>query len=241
MQTPMIASDGLAIGIPVQESSNALNSFKSWYIFKVLNLVLAQLFVTMIISIISYCNKDAWLDYYSKDVGLLILPMVFSFGSLIALSCYKLDRTLRGILFGIFTLSMAMFLSIIILPYSPKTLVQALAATITCVLCINSYAYYTAKKNMELSLFRPALLGGLCGLIVLSIIQIFVQSSIMALFIGIVGSGLFSVYLLYDLNKLYNRVDEFERDPLIVAIDIYLDIINMFLYMLEFIRECTRD
>ena len=63
----------------------------------------------------------------------------------------------------------------------------------------------------------------------------------MSLFIAIIGSGLFSVYLLYDLNKLYNRVDEFEMDPLIVAIDIYLDIINMFLYMLEFIRECTRD
>ena len=47
----------------------------------------------------------------------------------------------------------------------------------------------------------------------------------MALFIAIIGCGVFSVYLLYDLNKLYYRVDEFERDPLIVAIDIYLDII----------------
>ena len=240
MQTPMLENNRFVVGIPVQDSSN-INTSKSMYIFNVLNLVLAQLFVTMIISIISYCNKDALLNYYSNDPGLLILPIVFSFGSLIALSCWKQGRITRGILFAVFTVSMAMLVSIIILPHSPQTLVQALAATITCVLCINSYAYYSAKNNKEFTYLGPGLFGALCGLVVLSIMQIFIQSSIMALFIAIIGCGVFSVYLLYDLNKLYYSVDEFERDPLIVAIDIYLDIINLFIYILELLRDCRDD
>ena len=221
------------IGIPVGEPITITKPKESWYIFQVLNLVFIQLLTTSSIAVGAYLKKEAILSYLQKDSGVIWLPIILSFVSLICLSCAKKNRILAYIIFAIFTLSMASMLSIAILPYSPAILMKALAATSTSVLIVNSYAYYCAKKNIDFTYLGPALFGTLMGIIVISIFQIFIQSTILAICLAIIGTILFTLYLLYDLNRLYNRTEEFETDPLVAAISIYLDIINMFLYILQ--------
>ena len=71
---------------------------------------------------------------------------------------------------------------------------------------------------------------------VVSFLQIFIQSSLLGFIIAFGGVVLFTLFLMYDLNRLYHK-DGYREDPLLAAIGIYLDIINLFLYMLELIRR----
>lgn len=225
---------GIPIGKPIKPS-------KSWYIFKVLNIVFLQLLTTVAISIITYYNKQKILNYYKEDIGLLILPMILSFTSLLSLMCCKQIKIVSYILLIIFTISLAFTLAIGILPLAPNTLIQATGATAVSILSINTYAYYCAKQNKDFGYLEPALLGMLCGLLIISLLQTFIHSTILGLFIAITGVGLFSLYLLYDLNRLYNNPNEYEEDPILIAISIYLDIINLFIYILECIQICNKE
>jgi FtsH-binding integral membrane protein len=223
-----------AIGIPVNEIP-IIKPTESWYVFKVLNIVFVQLLVTIGMAVTAYYNKTVLINYIEKDKGIIVLPIVFSLGSLIAISCCKPIKSIAYLLFVIFTLSMAAMIAIAILPYSPQILIIATTATAVTVFAINSVALYCAMKNIDFTYLGPGLFGALCGILVLTILQYFIHSTIMAMFISIFGILIFSTYLLYDLNRLYNR-DDYEDDPILAAINIYLDIINLFLYILQFLQ-----
>ena len=222
-----------AIGVPIEETI-LVKPKESRYVFKVLNIVFVQLLVTVGIAVAAYYNKAAIISYLTKDQGIILLPIVFSFGSLISIACCKPTKYITYLLFVIFTLSMATMLAIAILPYSPQILIMATTSTTVTVVTINSVAFYYSTKNIDFTYLGPGLFGALCGIIVLSILQYFIHSTIMAYFISMAGIIIFSLYLLYDLNRLYNE-DDFEDDPIIAAINIYLDIINLFLYILQFL------
>ena len=227
------------IGIPVEETI-IVKPKESWYVFKVLNIVFVQLLVTIAMAVTAYYNKMAIISYLKKDQGIILLPIIFSFGSLISIACCKPTKYITYILFVIFTLSMGAMLALAILPYSPQLLIMATTSTAVTVVTINSIAFYCARKNMDFTYLGPGLFGALCGIIILSILQYFIHSTLMAYFISMAGIIIFSIYLLYDLNRLYNE-DDFEDDPILAAINIYLDIINLFLYILEFLKLTNND
>ena len=51
----------------------------------------------------------------------------------------------------------------------------------------------------------------------------------------ILGVFVFTMFLVFDLNRLYMTNDNqaILEDPMLAAVGIYLDIINLFLYLLE--------
>lgn len=226
------------ISIPVQDT--IVKPLKTKYISKVLNIVLIQLLITLSISMISYYYKEPLLKYYVKHYWLIIIPFITSFVSLIIMASGNINNRTKYSLLAIFTLSMAVFLSLAILPMAPQTLIQATAATIISILSINICASYYASKGFSFDDLGTALFGVLCGLMILSIIQIFVHSTILGLLIASLGICVFTGYLLYDLNLLYNKPD-FEEDPIMAALVIYLDIINLFMFILELFVICSND
>ena len=192
-------------------------------------------------AVIAYHYRIPLINYYQHDIGILVVPIIVSFITLIALICYKHNKLVAYILLIIFTLSMAMILAIAILPYSPQTLIAATTATSVSVIIINLCAFYCAMKDIDFTYMGPGLFGILGGIIVLSLFQLLINSTILGIIISVIGVILFSAYLLYDLNQLYNRTNNFEEDPILAAINIYLDIINLFLYILEFLQLTSND
>ena len=78
-------------------------------------------------------------------------------------------------------------------------------------------------------------------LIVLGILQIFIRSSAFGLMICILGVGVFTILLIVDLNRLYDKDEDFQEDPMLAAVGIYLDIVNLFLYLLELYNRCSKE
>ena len=143
--------------------------------------------------------------------------------------------TLQAMFWG-FAVSMGLSLSTIFLVYSDIAIAQAFFATAASFAGLSLWGYTTKK---DLSAFGTFLLMGLVGLMVASIINLFVQSGPMALVISFVGVLLFAGLTAYDTQRtksLYAQVAGTEHEGRVVimsALNLYLDFINMFLFILR--------
>lgn len=105
-------------------------------------------------------------------------------------------------------------------------IIQALISTTVITGLLTIYAATTKKNYLK---FSTILFYILIGIIVLSIINIFIGSSLFSLFISIVVVILFSFYIVLDTQTaLYT-----DEDPLMIACDLYLDILNIFVSLLN--------
>ena len=92
-------------------------------------------------------------------------------------------------------------------------------------------------SGIDFSFMRTFLFYGLCALILIGLVRIFVgMSSAMIRIKAIAGAILFSLFLVYDFNRLKNLNDIGVNDwstALNMAISIYLDILNLLLEILD--------
>jgi len=143
--------------------------------------------------------------------------------------------TLQAMFWG-FAISMGLSLSTIFLVYSDVAIAQAFFATAAGFAGLSLWGYTTKK---DLSAFGTFLIMGVVGLIVASVINLFMQSGPLALLISIVGLLLFAGLTAYDTQRtksMYAAVAGTEnegRTVIMSALTLYLDFINMFLFILR--------
>ncbi len=161
-------------------------------------------------------------------------PLAFVFGMSFGQARMS-TATLQAMFWG-FAVSMGLSLSTIFLVYSDIAIAQAFFATAAGFAGLSLWGYTTKK---DLSAFGTFLLMGLVGLMVASIINLFVQSGPMGLVISFVGVLLFAGLTAYDTQRtksLYAQVAGTEDEGRVVimsALNLYLDFINMFLFILR--------
>jgi FtsH-binding integral membrane protein len=143
--------------------------------------------------------------------------------------------TLQAMFWG-FAVLMGLSLSTIFLQYSGTAIAQAFFATAAAFGALSLYGYTTKR---DLSAFGTFLIMGVVGLLAASLLNLFFQSSVMALVISIVGVLLFAGLTAYDTQRtksMYAQVagtaDE-SRTVIMSALSLYLDFINMFLFILR--------
>ncbi len=143
--------------------------------------------------------------------------------------------TLQAMFWG-FAVLMGLSLSTIFLQYSPVAIAQAFFATSAGFAALSLYGYTTKK---DLSALGTFLIIGVVGLIVASVINMFVQSGPLGLVISFVGVLLFAGLTAYDTQRtksLYYHVqgtDMVGKVVILSALSLYLDFINMFLFILR--------
>jgi FtsH-binding integral membrane protein len=144
--------------------------------------------------------------------------------------------SLKAMFWG-FAVTMGLSLSSIFFAYSPVAIAQAFFATAAGFGALSLYGYTTKR---DLSAFGAFLIVGLVGLIVASLINLFVQSGPLGLIISIVGVLLFAGLTAYDTQRtksLYFQVaghGELVGKAIVMsALSLYLDFINMFLFILR--------
>lgn len=213
---------------------DVINPGKAAYIFGVLNYIIGQLLITTIICSFAYIYKNKLHSYIYLNPIILLLPVVFSLVTLLLLYFTK-NKKLRICLFVIFTLSMSFMVSFIIIRFSSGVIFKTLIITTCVIFTSNIYAYYCAKNNRNFSYLESWLFTGLICIIILGFLQIFINGTLFQFYITLFGVIIFTGLLFYDLNRLYNDSNNNNDDPLITAITIYLDIINLFLYILDLI------
>lgn len=112
-------------------------------------------------------------------------------------------------------------------------LLNALVAT--GLMTLSSAVLATMTKSDLGGIFGRFLLQALLGLIVFAILQIFfpgLRTQAIEQVVSGIGIVVFSLFLAVDLQRLQRRGDL--GSPFLMAISLYLDIFNMFLFILRF-------
>jgi FtsH-binding integral membrane protein len=162
-------------------------------------------------------------------VGLLILTFI--------LCCnYKILKKYptNYIYLLLFTIFTSYSVSTITAYYSTTIVLYAILITalITIVLTI-----YACQTRIDYTDCGGYLLSILIGLILIGLINIFVQNKFLESIYAGLGAILFSCYIVYDTQLIvggFHKKYQFAIDDIVLAtLSIYLDIINLFLYILE--------
>lgn len=163
------------------------------------------------------------------------LLMVFAFGA-------ALNRLSVGAATGVFyafAALMGLSISSIFVVYTPFSIVQTFLVTAIAFAGLSLWGYTTKK---DLSGWGTFLLMGLIGLIVASIVNIFIASSAMQFAISVIGVLIFAGLTAYDTQNIKNTYlqmqgagsDFLGKSAIMGALKLYLDFLNLFMFLLSF-------
>ena len=161
----------------------------------------------------------------------LALVMIMSFG------INRLSTGAAQAVYWLFATLMGLSLSTIFLVYTEGSIAQTFFATAAAFLSLSLWGYTTKK---DLSGFGTFLIMGLVGLIVAMLINLFLQSSALNLAISAIGVLIFAGLTAYDTQKIKSMYfmvrdsDFIGKSAIMGALTLYLDFINLFLFLLRF-------
>jgi FtsH-binding integral membrane protein len=211
------------------------NSIKAGFIRKVYGLLSAQMAFTVFFcglcmgspSLQGFMLFHSTAIFYTAEIGMLI--------SVCAVMICKKRYPHNLISLGVFTLFTSLLLGIVCASYAAAgvgyLVVEALAITMALFVGISAYAHTSGK---DFSWMGAYLYGGLCLLIVWSFIAFLVGFQTGDLY-AIIGSLLFCGYILYDTSNILHRYSP--DDAVVAALELYLDIVNLFLYLLDLLTS----
>jgi modulator of FtsH protease len=166
--------------------------------------------------------------------GAFFLSIFGGLGTLIALQIFRERSPLNLILLYAFATFEGMALGLILASYIASGLggVVVNAAVTTAAVALAAGAYgYTTKR--DLSGMRGILFVGLIGVLVASLVGIFVQMPLLYIGISAVAAVLFTGFLVFDLNRVAQMRGATEGQAILLAVSVYLDIYNLFLALLR--------
>ena len=203
------------------------------FIRKVYGILSAQLILTAIVCSFPLVLGDSYKVFVLEHTGLLILAIVTIFTAIIALTCCGFHRSVPAnyILTLAFTLSEAYLVSIICARYDPATVMTAVFMTASIVVGLTLYAVFTKTDFTA------------CGGVLLCVLIAFAFFGLFSIFFGFYmrivyctfGVILFGIYLVYDTQMIVGKHGRqySKEDYILAAINLYLDIIQIFIYILQ--------
>ncbi len=171
--------------------------------------------------------------------GLLIVELLMVFG--ISGAVNKISSPMATVLFYAYSLLNGVTFALIFAAYTPVSIFKTFLITAGVFGAMSVYGYFT---NRDLTKIGSFLFMALIGLIIASVINIFWANSTLEWIVSIAGVLIFIGLTAWDTQKIkqmaqYNAIEP-SRLATIGALSLYLDFINLFLYLLRFFGS-SRD
>jgi FtsH-binding integral membrane protein len=149
----------------------------------------------------------------------------------------KMSVSAAQISFWIFAGLMGLSLSSIFLIYTANSITQTFFVTAIAFGGLSLYGYTTKR---DLTAMGSFLIMGVIGLIVASLVNIFLQSSALQFAVSVLGVLIFAGLTAYDtqrIKEMYYVGDAMAvaaKKAIMGALSLYLDFVNMFMFLLQF-------
>ena len=215
------------------EVINAL--FRKVYQYMALGLILTSLTAYLTVS------SEAMLRmFFSSQVPMIVVG-VLEIGLVLFISAgiNKISSGTALLLFLAYSILNGILCSSVLLVYTQESVYKAFLSTAGMFGAMSIYGLYTKR---DLTGFGSFLRMGLFGLLIAMIINLFVGSSMAEFYISIFGIIIFLGLTAWDTWKIKNFATEIDSNDdsatgkvaVIGALALYLDFINIFLYLLRF-------
>ena len=151
---------------------------------------------------------------------------------------HKQSVGVSRVLFVVYSLLNGVVFSVYFVLFDVANLIAIFGLT---ALFFGAFALYGRFTKTDLSRLRPLLFGGLIFLVVAAVLSLFIDMTAMERLICMVGIVVFLCFTAYDNQKIKANYQYFYHDAAMLqkasiysALQLYLDFINLFLYLLRF-------
>lgn len=171
-------------------------------------------------------------------LGYIVMFAPIGFVFAMSLGFQRMSSTVMLLLFLAYSIVMGISLSFIFIAYTHGSIFQTfgIAALTFGVMAVMGYTTKT-----DLTKFGSILIMALVGIIIASLVNMFLHSSQMDYIISFIGVLIFTGLTAYDVQKLKRigagvemGTDDTTKLAIFGALTLYLDFINLFLFLLRF-------
>jgi uncharacterized protein len=168
----------------------------------------------------------------------LIMLSPLAFVLVLSFGINRLSTGTAQLLFWGFSVVMGLSMASIFFVYTGTSIATTFFATAAAFASLSLYGYTTKR---DLSGFGTFLIMGVVGLIVAMLLNLWLQSPAMQLAISAIGVLLFAGLTAYDTQKIKSMyayvagTDMMGKVVIMGALNLYLDFINMFTFLLQFL------
>ncbi|NNK79397.1 MAG: Bax inhibitor-1/YccA family protein [Litoreibacter sp.] len=165
------------------------------------------------------------------------LIVVFAFGAMIN----RMSAGAAQLVFWAFSALMGLSISYIFAVYTGMSIAQTFFVTAIAFAGLSLYGYTTKK---DISGWGSFLIMGVIGLIVASVINIFIGSPAIQFAVSVLGVLIFAGLTAYDTQRIkteyiqmaqHGEAEWIAKSAIMGALSLYLNFLNMFLFLLQFL------
>jgi len=207
------------------------------YMLSVYNYMTAALVIT---GGVAYAAAVSGVYYSIAQTPLIWVVMLAPLGLVFFLSARinKMSAGAAQTTFWVFASLLGLSLGYVFLAYTGESVVTTFFVTAAAFGSLSLYGYTTKR---DLSGMGSFMIMGLFGIIIASIVNIFLGSSALHFAISVIGVLVFAGLTAWDtqsIKQMYNESDGSEvatKKAVMGALRLYLDFVNMFLFLLQFL------
>jgi len=218
------------------------------YMLKIYNYMTGGIALTALVAMLVASNEGLMAAIFGTPLKWVALLAPFVLVFFMAAKIATMSKQTAQICFWAYSALMGVMFSAIVVAYMGMdgggTLARAFFITAGTFAGISLLGYTTKR---DLSSFGSFLIMGLWGLILASLVNIFMQSGALDFALSIIGVLVFTGLTAFDtqrLKRLYTTsggsVGSHENVAIMGALMLYMDFINLFLYILRILSAVNR-
>lgn len=219
------------------------------YMLKIYNYMASALALTGIVALFAASSEGFQSLMYSAgangQVGISGLGYLIMFAPLglvlwLSFGLHRMSVATAQAIYWAYAALLGLSLSSIFLVYTGESIARTFFVTAGTFGAMSLYGYTTKK---DLTGFGSFLIMGVIGLILASLVNMFMQSSGLTFAISVLGVLIFTGLTAYDTQKLKNMYyqigggDTLAKATIMGALNLYMDFINIFIYLLRFMGD----
>jgi len=206
------------------------------YMLQIYNYMASGLALTGIIAYMVASSETAMQMIFGTGLSWVVMlsPLAFIFA--LSFGVNKMKASTLQLLFWGFAAVMGLSMASIFIAYTQTSIARVFFISASMFAAMSLYGYTTKK---DLSGWGSFLFMGLIGIIIASVVNIFLQSSAMQFVISVIGVLVFVGLTAFDTQKIKNMYSETDgaeslaKKSIMGAVTLYLDFVNLFLMLLR--------
>ena len=219
-----------------QSQSSAIDAGLREYMMKVYNYMTSGLAISGLVAW-GFSKSPALMGaIYGTALQWVVMLAPLGFIFFLGARLQKMSLSAAQMTFWAFAAVMGMSLSYIFIVFTGVSIVRVFLITCSTFAAMSIYGYTTKRDLTKLGSF---LMMGLIGIIIASLVNIFMKSSMMYFVISILGVLIFVGLTAYDTQKIKNMYavsdtgEVMGKKAVMGALTLYLDFINLFIMLLR--------
>jgi FtsH-binding integral membrane protein len=210
------------------------------YMLSIYNYMTVALVITGLVAFGVAQSPDAMRMIFGTPLKWVVMLAPLGFVFLFSARIHAMTPSTAQMVFWAFAATMGLSMASIFLVFTGSSIARVFFITAATFGATSLYGYTT---KTDLAKFGSFLFMGLIGIVLASLVNIFLGSSALQFAISVIGVLLFTGLTAYDTQRLKELyADSYDRDSLsriaiMGALQLYLDFINLFTFLLQLLGQ----